>query len=297
MPLIACLLILSSLHQVAAYACDEDTACADCGEKPEFSWNPPDQYVTSNLRRFYDLKALIDSAFDAGDYGRTRDLAQQYLELASVYRCNWNYGNAIHESNRILGLIALEYDDNAGAANYLIKAGQSTGSPQLDSFGPELDLANELLSRGESKAVLQYLLGVKEFWEGHEALIDGWIQKIYQGEHVQLTPYQPDPIGRVVLGLLLAWPPVQTFVFWLKIKSQLSNNWSFPITAVLTGFSAMLLGGMLLKPLLINLAGIVSADMLGPIIVSTSTIVQLGCPLLAIYLVARLFKKSSVPDG
>ena len=55
------------------------------------------------------------------------DRAKEFLELAAVYRCNWNYGNAIHDANRYLGLASLRAGKVDEAAKFLVLAGKSTG--------------------------------------------------------------------------------------------------------------------------------------------------------------------------
>ncbi|MEJ2530050.1 MAG: hypothetical protein P8Z39_08320, partial [Gammaproteobacteria bacterium] len=98
-------------------------------------------------------------------------------------------------------------------------------------------------------------------------------------------------------GLSLAWPLILVFVFWFKIKAHLSNNWSFPIVGILSGFIAMYLGGVLIGPVVMTLIDVVSNEILGPVIIGISLVVQVGAPFLAIYLVARLFKNRSVPNN
>src|SRR5579859_2182957 len=132
----------------ASIACDATTPCDKCAKDPEMSWNPESKFATDRLKRFYALDDHIKKAYAANDFAGAGKLATEYLELANTYRCNWNYGNAVHDANRYLGLISLKKGDTDAAVVYLREAGKSTGSPQLDSFGPELDLANELLKRG-----------------------------------------------------------------------------------------------------------------------------------------------------
>lgn len=297
MRIIKIFLILISLSSASAYSCEDDVECPKCGEKSELTWNPSNQYTTPKLSRFYEMENLINTAYEEGDYDKAKKLIQGNLELAAYYRCNWNYGNAIHDSNRILGFIALKNNDVAGAANYLVEAGKSTGSPQLDSFGPNLDLANELLLLGEREAVISYLLGVRRFWDGNESIIDEWVQKIKSGEEVQLNQYQPGTFELIASIVSLAWPLALVVGFWVKIKAHLSNNWSFPIVAVLSAFAAMLLGGIILGPLAMFLIEVVSADILGPLIIGISVLVQFGAPFLAIFLVARFFKSRAVPNN
>lgn len=297
MAVIRTFLIMILLLQITAYACDEDVECPKCGEKSEFTWNPSNQYVTPRLSHFYEMEDLINTAYERGDFERVKELVKENLNLAAIYRCNWNYGNAIHDSNSILGFIALENNDITQATTYLTEAGKSTGSPQLNSFGPNLNLANELLVHGQAEAVVDYLLGVRKFWDGKESMIDEWIHKIRAGEDVKLNQYQPNLLEMALYGLSLAWPLILVFVFWLKTKVHLSNNWSFPIVGALSGFVAMFLGGVLLGPVVMALIDLVSYEILGPVVFGISLVLQLGAPLLAIYIVARFFRNRSVPNN
>ena len=297
MQIIGILLVVFSLYHASAYSCEDDVECPKCGEKSDLTWNPSNQYVTPKLSRFYEMEELINTAYNKDDYDKAKTLIQENLELAAYYRCNWNYGNAIHDSNRILGFIALENNDIAGAANYLLEAGKATGSPQLDSFGPNLDLANELLLRGQREAVISYLLGVRSFWDGKESIIDEWVKKIRSGEEIQLNQYQPGTFEIMAYILSLLWPLALVVGFWFKIKVHLSNNWSFPIVAVLAAFAAMILGGIVIGPIAMFLIEVANKHVLAPLMIGISVFVQLGAPFLAIYLVARFFKNRAVPDN
>lgn len=107
-----------------------------------------------------------------------------------------HYGNVIHNANQILGRCALREGNLADAKAYLLKAGATPGSPQLNSFGPQLHLARELLEKGEKETVLQYLDLVSKFWASeneqsalgqqiskeHAALIAGWKREIANGK-------------------------------------------------------------------------------------------------------------------
>ena len=116
------------------------------------------------LERFHQLQALIKQAFQEKEFRLARNLALEYLDLANSNKKNWNYGNAIHHANLVLGRIALQEGRIAAAKTYLIKAGQTIGSPQLNSFGPNMCLAKELLEIEEDIIVLEYLDLCKLFW-------------------------------------------------------------------------------------------------------------------------------------
>jgi hypothetical protein len=44
-------------------------------------------------------------------------------------------------------------------------AGATPGSPQLDSFGPNLTLAKELFEKSQPDVILHYFALCKNFWE------------------------------------------------------------------------------------------------------------------------------------
>src|SRR5262249_49180627 len=87
------------------------------------------------------LKSLAQAAFAANRL----DKAQEYAEkMLNQNVSGWNSGNNIHHGNIILGRIALRGNKVREAKERLIKAGQTPGSPQLDSFGPNMALAKDL---------------------------------------------------------------------------------------------------------------------------------------------------------
>jgi hypothetical protein len=110
-----------------------------------------------------DLRGKAESSLAAGDTATASRLARELLD-ANRDQESWNYGNEIHAGNQILGLAALQDGDIEAAKEYLRAAGRTPGSPQLNSFGPTMTLAQALLGRGERDAVLDYLDDVEKFW-------------------------------------------------------------------------------------------------------------------------------------
>jgi hypothetical protein len=104
----------------------------------------------------------------------SRDVAKMYLDDAKMFRCNWNYGNAIHDANTVLGLMSLRVGKVPEAIGYLHAAGKSPGSPQLNSFGPSMHLAKALATKGEFDAVAKYLDDIRYFWKMEDGAIDRW---------------------------------------------------------------------------------------------------------------------------
>ncbi|CAH1002056.1 hypothetical protein LEM8419_02971 [Neolewinella maritima] len=104
-------------------------------------------------------------AYRQHDCETVRRLALDYLQLAEQHRNCGNYGNAIHQANIVLGLVALENDHVDRAEAYLTAAAATPGSAQLTSFGPNMLLAKKLLLAGRRRTVLTYLDRCGAFWK------------------------------------------------------------------------------------------------------------------------------------
>jgi len=142
----------------------------------------------SGETRFYQLEGVAKTAFKAGDMAKASAHAGELLKLAPGYAADWNDGNAIYTGNTILGLVALKHGDIASARNYLLAAAKTPGSPQLDSFGPDLTLASEMAAHGEKDSVIAFLGSISKFWDGHDAEIKEWQEDIRQGQPPAFSP-------------------------------------------------------------------------------------------------------------
>ena len=94
---------------------------------------------------------------------------------------NWDYGNAIHQGNLVLGRIAVSEGRLADAAKYLLAAGETPGSPQLNSFGPNMTLARDLLERGDAASVLKYFELCGKFWKMGGEFLAAWTAQVLSG--------------------------------------------------------------------------------------------------------------------
>ena len=131
------------------------------------------------------LGEMAETALAAGDTEKARKYAAELLEGANS-GANWDQGNAIYTGNSILGSIALKDGDVAKAKACLIAAGKCGGSPQLNSFGPDMTLASELLRKGERETVIQFLELCGGFW--NKAMTEEWVKGIKNGREVILNP-------------------------------------------------------------------------------------------------------------
>jgi hypothetical protein len=297
---IAALLAAGSLIVAApAWACDATLPCDKCAKDSEASWNPDNKLVSARLERFYSLDSLAKAAYEGGDFDGATRLAKEYLELATLYRCDWNYGNAIHDANSYLGLISLKKGDGEAAATYLVAAGKSTGSPQLDSFGPDLDLANALLKEGRVLPVKQYLNDIRGFWKMGDEQTSEWLAGIEKGEKPELNRFPPRVRGieTLVLSLYLAWPLLVMGGFLYFIRRRVSRKWLFAVTSLVSGYVAMLIAGWgagLLLPMIIGSMETPSfALVMAALIVTTGA--GIAAPPLAVLGVSRFFVAPKEP--
>ena len=114
------------------------------------------------------LGFMAEAAFESGrPLGEVKGAVQEML-ANNIDTNSWNYGNVIYDANGLLGRIAIREGDVSAAKKYLLTAGKTPGSPQLNSFGPHFTLARELMEKGEPDTVLDFLDLVGKFWADPE---------------------------------------------------------------------------------------------------------------------------------
>jgi len=67
------------------------------------------------------------------------------------------------------------------AKRHLLDAAKTPGSPVLDSFGPSMTLANELLKKGERDVVIEYFHLCSKFWKSGRDRLENWQATVEQG--------------------------------------------------------------------------------------------------------------------
>jgi len=132
--------------------------------------------------RFYALNDAAKDSFSIGKVSDSENYAKELLALAPRYRKDWNYGNAIQDGNLVLGRIAVQVGRLDDAKKYLREAGNSPGSPQMNSFGPNMSLAKDLLEKGQQEAVLEYFEQCRRFWKMHDGSLDQWGKEVRSGK-------------------------------------------------------------------------------------------------------------------
>jgi hypothetical protein len=120
-------------------------------------------------------------AFRRGDLEAAEARALQLLRIAERSPQDWNHGNALHHAHSLLGRIALARGQTAVAETELLESANVAGSPQLKSFGPNMQLALDLLNAGRRDAVLEYLRLCGKFWEMGQASLRRWATDVESG--------------------------------------------------------------------------------------------------------------------
>jgi hypothetical protein len=139
----------------------------------------------SDRDRFYALPTAAKESFTVGQTTSAQGYAEELLALAEKFPKDWNYGNAIHDGNMVLGRVAAKSGQFDLAKGYLLKAGRTPGSPQINTFGPNMSLAQDLLATGEREAVIAYFHECRRFWEMHEGRLDQWAEQVKAGKQPQ----------------------------------------------------------------------------------------------------------------
>jgi hypothetical protein len=131
--------------------------------------------------KFYLTTKLATIALAAGETAKATSYSYSLLGQAPAMLGNWNYGNAIHVAHLVLGEIALNEGNLPEAKRHLLEAANIPGSPQLDTFGPNMRLAQQLLAKGERDVVVQYFDLCAAFWDAQFSQLEGWKAIVLKG--------------------------------------------------------------------------------------------------------------------
>jgi len=132
--------------------------------------------------RFYALNDAAKESFVVGKIEDAQKYAQELMTLLPKFQGDWNYGNAVQDANLVLGRIALREGRIDDSKRHLIEAGKSPGSPQMNTFGPNMSLAKDLLEKGEREVVVEYFNLCVKFWEMQDGRLDKWSQQVKDGK-------------------------------------------------------------------------------------------------------------------
>jgi hypothetical protein len=138
---------------------------------------------TNAYLRFISLHTAAKASLAMGRTEEARHFAEDAMILNEKYsrgspeKAN---GDVVHDANVVLGRIAADEGRLTDAKRHLLAAGETSGSPVLGSFGPNMGLAKDLLEKGEQVTVLQYFEQCRRFWGNNEKL-NLWKKDVEEG--------------------------------------------------------------------------------------------------------------------
>jgi tetratricopeptide (TPR) repeat protein len=116
------------------------------------------------------------------------DVAEKYARIAIDAAQNTEEATAtdiFFTGHSVLGLVDLHRGDQRSAVEHLVASVRSGASGSLDSFGPNFELAQALLDKGETEGVLEFLGEVSKFWKRDK--VQTWVTMIKGGFHPKLS--------------------------------------------------------------------------------------------------------------
>jgi hypothetical protein len=152
---------------------------------PDERIEDPAQRATEAYKRVLELTKNADAReslsgdmaqeeFKLGDFAGAAALARIHLQSRDR--------TATQRANTILGRIALRSGDVNGAKEYLEASAGPMAAKDIAISGPSLILAKELLDKGESDSVVQYLQNCIVLWPRGENALQTWIEDIKRGK-------------------------------------------------------------------------------------------------------------------
>jgi hypothetical protein len=124
---------------------------------------------------------LVKTAYDAGEWARARQAAEDLLQVATA---RYNPADMLHAAHCVLGRLALrDRDVNEAKRRLVLAADALTSNGGIQASGPrELWLARELLEGGERRAVIEYLQQCSPAWQDTHHCAEVWAAAVERGE-------------------------------------------------------------------------------------------------------------------
>jgi hypothetical protein len=130
---------------------------------PDTGLSAEHAYVRSMVEEEYADVLVETGELEIADSIAARELRWESREPTP------NAGNIEYNMHQVLGRVALRVGRRVDAVTHLRQSTETSGSPQLSSWGPRLVLARELLEVGYREPVLNFLEDVRRFWTGPAA--------------------------------------------------------------------------------------------------------------------------------
>ncbi len=140
-------------------------------------------YALNPARQAWLLPDIARLAWKLKQYSRLTSAIQQMEAALKNASGEWYAGNLAYWIPLSNGLLAVHDGDWKAAGEFLLKAAETPGSPQLNSFGPSMILADLLLKHGDREIVLAFLEKTRKFWSSRSQKADAWSKEIREGRN------------------------------------------------------------------------------------------------------------------
>lgn len=135
------------------------------------------------------LYRLALSTFESGDLETAKRHSEQLLnnfpplpEAGGNEREQlWMAWDIYRSTHLLLGRIHLVMNDLDSAGLHLVQAGEAPTTPALESYGPDLSLARDLLTLGANGPVLKFLSALGTRWKAGKSRTETWEMDIRRG--------------------------------------------------------------------------------------------------------------------
>ena len=177
------------LHELLADSFEREMRDADstqqrqaAAKKALEAWEAYEAIEPRQNERYRHYLDLANTAYEADDLSKAKRYATELLAHPQLeVGTNEPNGDEIHIANTVLGRIALRGGDIEEAKRRLHASASTKGSPVLDSYGPRMSLAAELLDHNEKEAVVSYLHECSRFWQDGGDELKQWESDIQAG--------------------------------------------------------------------------------------------------------------------
>jgi len=142
------------------------------------------QGLSSGWKRWLILLGVANIAFEAEDLNKVRTLTTMMLGPPGSTVSAKSIPNVLeipHKVYLFLGRLALRGGQIDLAKDYLLRASAYLRDSFLQTGGPSMILAKELLALGEREAVIEYLRRCSTSWETTDHRAEQWIYILEQG--------------------------------------------------------------------------------------------------------------------
>lgn len=135
--------------------------------------------TTGNPNNYPRVKYAAEICFWSGNYDHSKTFTLLLKENIDHFDRYTTRGQMLHDYHTLMGRHLLREGNTHGAKQQLLLSVEVEPSPAMSTFGPNMELAMDLLKAGETASVLEYLDVCAGFW--NEEPVRLWKQKINAG--------------------------------------------------------------------------------------------------------------------